>query len=122
MSFGGIVVNAVSSRRSLLSSESPPWMANVTPKSRSYVRELDLIYLDTMQRESLAIHSYMNAYLMAVSADLKKDAEANPYVLRALSALANAVSEIARRSIASSLQVVLHRRDMGLWRSAIRSP
>ena len=94
--------------------ESPPWMANVTPKSRSNVRELDLIHFETMQRESLAIHSYMNAYLTAVTADLKKDDEANPYVLRTLSALAKAVAEIARRSVVSLHQIVLHRRDMGL--------
>ena len=68
-----------------------------------------------MQRESRAIHSYMGAYLTAVTADLKKDDEANPYVLRALSALANAVSETVRRSIASLHQVVLHRLDMRLW-------
>ena len=58
----------------------------MTPKSRSYVRELNLVHLETMQRESLAVHSYMDAYLTAVSADLKKHDEANPYVLRALSA------------------------------------
>ena len=74
-----------------------------------------------MQRESLAIHSYMDAYLTAVTADSKKDDEANSYALRTLSALANAVAEIARRSIVSLHQIVLHRRDMGLWRSDIRS-
>ena len=74
-----------------------------------------------MQRETLIVHSYMDAYLTAVTAELKRDEDVNPYVLRTLSALANALSEIARRGIASLHQIVLHRRDMDLWKTDICS-
>ena len=44
----------------------------------------------------------MDAYLTAVSADFKKDDdEANPYVVRALSALANAGDSEAINSVAA---------------------
>ena len=32
-------------------SEIPPWMAIAAPKASKYVREMDLVHLETMQRE-----------------------------------------------------------------------
>ena len=49
-------------------SEPPSRMLSVATKSRSYVRELHLVHLESMQRESLMVHSYMGAYLTAVTA------------------------------------------------------
>ena len=74
-----------------------------------------------MHRESLSIHSYMDAYVAAVTSDMKGDEEPNPYRLRTLSALANAISEVAKRSVAALHQITLHRRDMSIWYSDIRA-
>ena len=101
--------------------EVPAWMASVAPKSRAYVREMDLISLEVMHRESLSIHSYMDAYVAAITSDMKGDEDSNPYRLRTLSALANAISEVAKRSVAALHQIALHRRDMSIWYSDIRA-
>ena len=71
--------------------EVPAWMASVAPKSRAYVREMDLISLEGMHRESLSIHSYVDAYVAAITSDMKGDEDSNPYRLHTLSALANAI-------------------------------
>ena len=82
----------------------------------TYVRKMNLISLEIMQRESLSIYSYMDAaYVAAITSHLKGEEDANPYMLRGLSALANANSEIAKRSVASLHQIVLHRRKMSIW-------
>ena len=101
--------------------EAPSWMASVAPKSRAYVREMDLVNLEIMHRESLSIHSYMDAYVAAITSDMKGDDDPNPYRLRTLSALANAISEVAKRSVAALHQITLHRRDMSIWYSDIRA-
>ena len=101
--------------------EVPAWMASVAPKSRAYVREMDLVNLEIMHRESLSIHSYMDAYVAAITSDMKGDDDPNPYRLRTLSALANAISEVAKRSVAALHQITLHRRDMSIWYSDIRA-
>ena len=95
----------------------PSWMPSVAHKSRSYVRELDLVHLESMQRETLIVHSHKGAYVTAVTAKLKRDEDIYPVVLRTLSALVNAFSKIARRGIASLQQIVLHRHDMDLWKT-----
>ena len=87
-------------------------MANVAPKSIAHVRGMDCVHLEAMQRETLAIYSYMDAYVAAITADIIKDSDASPYILRTLSVFANSISEIARSSIASLHQLVLYRRDM----------
>ena len=82
---------------------------------------INIVHLESMQRETLIVHRYMDAYSTAVTAELKKDEDVNPYFLRTLPALANALSEITRRGITSLHQIVLHRRDMDLWKTDIRS-
>ena len=52
---------------------------------------------------------------------MKGDDDPNPYRLRTLSALANAISEVAKRSVAALHQITLHRRDMSIWYSDIRA-
>ena len=63
----------------------------------------------------------MDGYLAAITADIKKDEDANLYVLKIRSALANAFAEIVRSAIVLLHQIVLHRRDMGLLKSEICS-
>ena len=83
--------------------EVPAWMASVAPKSRAYVREMALINLEVIHRESLSIHSYMDANVAAITWDMTGDEDSNPYRLRTLSVLANAISEVAKRSVAALL-------------------
>ena len=93
--------------------EVPSWMASVAPKSRAYVREMDLVNLEIMHRESLS--------MAAITSDMKGDDEPKSYRLQTLSALANAISEVAKRSVAALHQITLHRRDMSIWCSDIRA-
>ncbi len=93
----------------------PSWMPHVAPKSRAYVRDVDLSTLETINRENIAVLSYMDAYLAAVVSQVSNAAEADPFVIRTLSATANALAEVAQRSVASLHNIVLHRRDMALY-------
>ena len=50
----------------------------------------------------------MDAYVAASTSDMKGEDDANPYMLRILSApLANAISEIAKRSVSSFTDSVI---------------
>ena len=63
----------------------------------------------------------MDAYVAAITSDMKGDEDSSPYRLRTLSALANAISEVPKRSAAALLQIALHRRDMSFWYLDIRA-
>lgn len=100
--------------------DSTSILRHVLKQSRSYVRDSDLALIEQSQRESLAIHSYMDAYLAAMHATVRGQDNPDPRILRLLSTTANGLADLARRSVHTLQQVTLHRRDMALWGSSLR--
>ena len=101
--------------------EKQDWFAFITPKSRAYVTERDLVQLETFQRENLTVLSSMDAFVSSVAGVLKERPHEDPFLIRTLYGIGNGLAEIIKRSLASLQQIVLHRRDMSLWYSSLRS-
>ena len=101
--------------------EKQDWFSSITPKSRAYVSKRDLVQLETFQRENLTILSSMDAFVSSVASVLKDRPHKDPFLIRTLYGIGNGLAEIIKRSLASLQQVVLHRRDMSLWYSSLRS-
>ena len=100
--------------------DRPHWMPAVLKNHRSYVKEGDLIHLESNLRESLLIQNSLEAFLSAVAAASSNVAGPNPFVIRALSASSSALAELVKRTLASLQQVTLHRRDMTIWNTQLR--
>ena len=100
----------------------PSWMREVVSKSRAYVRECDLVALETLARENLLILSSLDAFLAASSSVIGKNSSADPFLLRAMSASGNAIAELVHRTVASLQNLTIHRRDMALYGTGVRAP
>ena len=100
--------------------DRPHWMPAVLKNHRSYVKEVDLIHLESNLRESLLIQNSLEAFLSAVATASTNVAGQNPFVVRALSASSSALAELVKRTIASLQQVTMHRRDMTIWNTQLR--
>ncbi len=91
-----------------------PWMPQVNARSRSYVRDMDLVVFETLGREINASLSYLDAFLAAISAAANKSQDPDPFTLRAIAASGNILAELAQRSTTIVQHSVIHRRDMFL--------
>ena len=69
----------------------------------------------------VTVLSSMDAFVSSVVSVLKERPHEDPFLIRTLYGIGNGLAEIIKRSLASLQQVVLHRRDMSLWYSPLRS-
>ncbi len=97
-----------------------PFLRQVQKSSRSYVRESDLLAMESNQREMLCIQNYLDAFLTAASSVAKQQKDADPFLIRSITASANALAELVKRSINLLQQISIHRRDMALWGTTIK--
>ena len=93
----------------------PDWMPHVSPRSRAYVRDMDLALLETLGRENLVILSYLDAFLAAIASAMNDREDTEPFLLRAISASGNTRAELTQRSVAIVHHASIHRRDMALF-------
>lgn len=96
----------------------PAWLGQVQHYSRSYVRDGDLAQLEKQSRELVAICSSMDAYVSALANVLNNP---DPFVTRLLHAIGNGIADTSRRTTNMLQQLTLHRRDMALWHSHVKS-
>ncbi len=75
-----------------------PWMPQVNARSRSYVRDMDLVVFETLDREINASLSYLDAFLAAISSSVLNSPDADPFTLRAIAASGNILAELAHRA------------------------
>jgi len=79
-----------------------------------------MVTLESLSRESLQITSYLDAYLSSIASVIQGSNNADPFVLRAISASGNALQELALRTVTSLQWLVTLRRDTALYKADLK--
>ena len=93
----------------------PDCMPHVSPRTRAYVRDMDLALLETLGRENLVILSYLDTFLAAIASAMSDIEDTEPFLLRAISASGSTLAELTQRSVAIVHHASIHRRDIALF-------